>query len=64
MASSTGTVTLNEWCGAEIFQARARTGERLAATLRSGCRVLEKRSSWKYEKELGIFMAMKISELP
>lgn len=43
VASSAGSVTLDEWSGTEVFQARSRAGERLAASLGPSTRVLEHR---------------------
>lgn len=40
MTSTSGTVTLYEWCCSEIFKARTRTCQRLTTTLGSGSGVL------------------------
>jgi len=40
VARSTSSIALDEWGSPEIFQARARAGQRLAAAFSSSCRVL------------------------
>lgn len=40
MARSPCSVTLDEWCGSEVFQARARAGQRLTASFSTSSGVL------------------------
>lgn len=44
MTRAPGTVTLYERRGPEIFEARARTGQRLTTAFRAGCGVLRTQS--------------------